>query len=220
MRSHLFLCAILVGCGGSTSADGGADVADVGADGTADGAKVDSGIDSASADVRSGDALITEDAPRDAACTDCLGSTLSWGYEGGLVAYVDSSSITPCRTYEHRRSPVRTDPADQTCKQDLGACGSGDTPDVGDVERALGDPEMASAFAKAPVLYGRDTRPSDGSIFVVTYGGKSVQIGVDCGAVSACTPIPDGVKRAMEALQRLDTAQLGIGACKTVFGGV
>lgn len=216
-RSTWFLCLILAGCGGSTAADDDPIVTDAGADGTADAAK-DGAIDSALPDVHSGDALLVSDSTdaADASCASCIAAKLSWGQDGGRVAYVDTASITACRTFEHRRTAVLTDPADQVCTQEMAACPAG-AHDIAHVVDALRNADVVAALAKAPVLYGHDTRPTDGSVLVVTYDGKQLTIGGDCAGASDCTPVPAGVASLVELLQAVDTDQLAIGVCKTTF---
>jgi hypothetical protein len=217
-RTALFLSAILVGCGGSTSSPGGnADsaITEGGADGTADVSKTDAGTDTASP----GDTLSTGDTvpPGDAGCiTGCIPATVSWGDRGGHVAYTDTSMIETCAKYTHRRSPVSTDPPDIVCSQEIAAC-SPTVHSALEVSLALADSDVTAAFAAAPVLYGRDTRPVDGSVLVITYGGKDVSVGLDCGGTSGCTEIPPGVAKLVALLRAVDTDQLAIGTCKAAF---
>jgi hypothetical protein len=210
-RSTLVLCLILTGCGGSTSADDDTGVADAGADGTP---KTDTANDDARDALLPGDTAV----PSDVKCLPmCLDAKIQWGDQGGRVAYVDTSSIAPCRTYEHRRTPTFTDPPDRVCTQDIEACNPA-VHGVGDVRSALADADVQTALAKAPVLYGLDTRPSDGSVFVITNAGKEISVGADCGGASGCTPIPAGVAKLAALLHTIDTEQLATGTCKAAFG--
>jgi hypothetical protein len=147
-----------------------------------------------------------------------LTATLAWGRDGGLVAYVDSSEVTTCRTYGHRRTGFRDrDAGDITCTQDLVACGTTADPGGGEINRALADADVVAAFAAAPKLFGKDPRAFDGQVFAITYGGKRIDIGTDCGGATDCTPPSAGVKALADLLQRLDTVQLAKGTCAGKF---
>jgi hypothetical protein len=100
---------------------------------------------------------------------------------------------------------------------ELYGCGV-DALGVGDLTAALSHPDMVAALDRAPVLFGRDTRPSDGQVFQITVGGKLVEIGLECTASTpSCTAIPAGVRAAMQLLQRLDSQQLDISPCRESF---
>lgn len=90
---------------------------------------------------------------------------------------------------------------------------------VGDVNAAFAHPDVVAAFAAAPILYGRDTRPVDGQVFEIEeVGGAIVTVGSDCGSVGpACVAIPPGVAALQALLVRLETERLGESDCDTVF---
>ena len=205
-RIALISCLSVVGCGGSVSSDPGLVVTDAAPDGTAD-------VE-----------ILYDVAPSDAppkppvACTDCFAGALSWGYDGGLVAWVETSSVEACRTYRHRRDPARSDPPSIACSQPLVDCSAGaDVVGIGDVERALNDPDVSAAFGKSPIVFGFDSRPADGSVFRVTYGGRTVDVGQVCADRSPCIATPPGVQRLVNVLQKLDAQELAKGDCKGKF---
>jgi len=215
MRTTFVLSLVaILGCGSSSTETPPPPPTDSGDTGTSsDSADVatDSPIDSP--------ADVPVDTPLDAAGCDCLASLVEWKRDGGFVASRDSSSISPCRTYGHKREEFGGSPPPpaKTCSQDLLKCGAGDALDIGDVQAALANADVTAALASAPVLFGRDNRPSDGQVFQIVVGGKKIEIGDDCGGASGCKPTPAGVAALRTLLENLDTAQLAISPCKEVF---
>ena len=157
----------------------------------------------ATAGLMPGDMCPDADAgsPPDGGACDCIANKLAWQWDGGLVAYRDKSSIAPCRTFTRTREGSG---AAMTCNREMLKCGAGDAIDMGDVQAALAAADVVTAFKSAPVLYGRDSRPVDGQVYRIDYGGKVVEVGDDCGAISACKPIPEGVKKLVSLLKALD----------------
>lgn len=212
MRASLFGIALFCGlfvwgaaCGGTSSTT--TDASDSGTPGTDASPLGDAGSVIDAADGSS---------PIDAniACTDCVTGTLSWGDNGGLVAFRDESSLATCRDFQRKRSVV-SDGGSFTCTTQLGACDAGPVA-IGDVERALAHPDVVAAFAAATTpVFGVDSRPFDGTVFEITRNGKSIDVGSDCGVSSApaCVPIPPGVAALAAALQALDAQELAKSAC-------
>ena len=206
----LIFSLFLAACSSSSSDGAVADGGDSGTDGTADGV-VDSAPPGEGGESGS-------DASPDVACTDCIDASLTWGNTGGLTAYDDTSALAPCKTYTHTRDHHDVDAGTQSCTTEVAACGATDVVGLTQIEGALAHPDAVAAFAAAPVLYGRDTRPVDGSVFQITYGGRTVTVGLDCGSTSPCTPIPAGVKALETVLQNLDVQELSKDSCVAVFG--
>ena len=148
----------------------------------------------------------------------CIDETISWGNVGGLVAYVDRSEVVPCATYNHRRDPTFTDPISIECSQELMACPSGRL-GLSDLLATLAHADVAAARAAAPVLYGRDLRPVDGTVFQIVIGADVIEVGADCTGAPGCVAIPDGVTALVELLRALDAQELGMGECGQAFGG-
>jgi hypothetical protein len=146
--------------------------------------------------------------PPDSGTCDCIATKLAWNWDGGFVAYVDRSDISPCRNYTRTREASGS--ITKTCSKEMLKCGAGDAIDMGDVQAALANADVVAAFKSAPVLYGRDSRPVDGQVFRINYGGKVVDIGDDCGAISACKPIPEGLKKLKTLLQAIDMSCTGM----------
>src|SRR5262245_15285581 len=81
---------------------------------------------------------------------DCVGADVSWGRDGGFVAYTDSSTVSPCRTYLHRREPRAAGGQPITCTLELFGCGV-DALGVGDLNAALAHADVVAALSRAPV---------------------------------------------------------------------
>lgn len=193
------LFVIPAACGGSSTTTGGSD----------------SGVTAAEAGSPLGDGGSATDALVDSnvPCTDCVTGTLTWGDNGGRVAYEDESSLSTCREFQRKRL-LNTDGGSFTCTTEIGGCAASAIA-VGDVERALAHPDVLAAFAAAMTFYGADSRPVDGTIFRITREGKSIDVGDPCGAppAPACVDIPPGVAALVGTLRALDTQELAKPAC-------
>jgi hypothetical protein len=154
------------------------------------------------------------------ACTDCLADVLAWGPTGGLVSSTSGSTASPCRTYKHDVTPV-SGGAGKSCTVELPACGA-DALGVADLEAAFAHADVVAAFGQTDPLFGTDPRPCDGSVLMVTRGGKNIYVGGECGtgvncSSSACVPVPAGVRALANTLAALDTAMLATADCKAIF---
>ena len=146
-------------------------------------------------------------APADASC-DCVSAGLEWEENGGFVAYTDTSSIARCSDYAQSRSPSASPVADY-CAAALGCDG------VTKLNAALAHADVQKAIASAPILYGKDPRAYDGTVFQVKIGGKMLEVGDECGGAAGCTAPPPGVIALRDLLRAFDTAQES-GACKAL----
>jgi hypothetical protein len=195
----LVLASLLFAACGSTE-DSTSPPADSGADGTADTSGTDTGVAAETSAETSTDAPLA-----DVGCPKCLSTELSWGQDGGEVAWIDRSTLKGCDDY-HR---ARTGSTTLACDAKIPTC-PGDVPDsdfvtgVADIESALSSADVQAALAKAPVLYGTDSRPVDGQVFQVLVGSKKIEVGGACGGASGCTEIPAGVAQLRDVLQRID----------------
>jgi hypothetical protein len=84
--------------------------------------------------------------------------------------------------------------------------------------RAIADADVQAALAMpAPPIYGRDTRPVDGSIFQFRRAdGRGFLAGTACSSGStlpACNDVPVGVARLVNLLRALDEQQLRDPSC-------
>lgn len=186
---------LLTGCGASVT-----EATDAGADGTAD-STADGQSDVSPPDAQS-------DVAADTLCT-CLDASLSWGADGGLVAYYDRSELTACNDYTRRRFEPGGTTVKLTCVTTLRNC-SGDYTDaddtwsVHDVNSRLAHADVKAALAAAPVLYGKDPRAYDGSVFQLKVGGKTIEVGEACDTTPGCKPIPAGIAAMRDLLVDLD----------------
>lgn len=154
--------------------------------------------------------------PIDAGAPACaFDTTYRFGQTGGHVAYEDQVTLTPPASYQHSRTPINTDPPTLSCAPALPACNTATAIDVSDVMRDIADPDVQKALAMAtPPLYGRDTRPSDGSVFSFERNDKrGFLVGSPCTGAAACTDIPPGITRLVETLRALDQQQLKDPTC-------
>lgn len=204
--------------GGTTDAGAG-DAGSTPTDsGVADSGSVDAGSVDAGADAGSTVDAGAVDGGSDAGTVDggacgCIDSTLRWRYEGGFVPNRAESRIDVCRDFSYART-VGTGPT--TMCEDEVPC-AGDEATIGDVNRALADTQVQAALTAAPVLYGRDTRPVDGRVFVIEYRGQEITIGSPCTATIGCTAIPAGVEALKDLLESLQDERLEAPGCASVF---
>jgi hypothetical protein len=152
----------------------------------------------------------------DAGGCGCTSTALKWGPNGGLVAYQDQSTLSPCRTYTRTRTSYLSERPDVTCSVELPCQDTGVGPEH--VQRLLAHPDVQAALKAAPVLYGRDMRPVDGTVFRIDIGGKIIDVGTACSAAAGCRPIPAGVEALRRGLTGIDALGLRQRECASVFG--
>ena len=139
---------------------------------------------------------------------------IGYGETGGLVAYESTATLSPPRRYLYLRTSRVTDPASLSCAPAMPPCGVDDLYSPADITGALGDTDVQKALAMAtPPIYGRDTRPVDGSIFqFLRADGRGFLAGGACGSggplPAACVEVPAGITRLVNALRALDEQQL------------
>lgn len=153
------------------------------------------------------------------ACGACAGATLTWGQNGGFACTVDTSSLASCSTFSHQRVAAACDPIDRSCANVVPLCegGAADLVTVADVAAALAHPDVARALSVAPVLYGVDSRPVDGTVFRLDVGSARIEVG-SC-ATASCSDVPAGVRALEGVLEALTAQELLRGECAAVFGG-
>jgi hypothetical protein len=157
-----------------------------------------------------GDAAVEHGTP---SCT--WDAVYRYGNNGGLVAYQDETTLTPPSSYKRTRDTFGN-AAPLTCTPALPACNTAGALDVADITADLTAPDVLAALAQAtPPLYGRDTRPVDGSVFqVLRADGHGFLVGSDCTAGdTSCTPAPAGVALLVADLRALDAQQVMDPSC-------
>jgi len=149
-------------------------------------------------------------------CLPCFTrSGVSWGPNGGFVAYTDVSSLSSCTTYTHRRDPVRTTPPSQVCTTTLRGCPDDDT--LSNAQYLLSDFTFEGALAN-DMVYGLDRRAVDGQVFRISVDMHTVDVGDPCAGASGCIDPPPPVKLLVETLKALDSEGLHSSECVAVFG--
>jgi hypothetical protein len=152
----------------------------------------------------------------DAGCSDCLTlDDLHWGFEGGLVAYRDTSRLGRCRSYTRERDQLRGGLPPLSCSAMVAGCPS---PTIEQIDRTVRDPIVQAAL-RDHTLFGFDTRPVDGHVFRIGVGNDFIDIAEPCRAGAPdCKMPPPAVLDLKSVLEDLDTTELSQEPCKSVFG--
>ena len=214
MRASLvgtaFVCGLFVwggACGGTSSTT--TDASDSGTPGTD--ARAPLGDAGGVTDAADSGAVMDANVP----CSDCVTGTLSWGDNGGLVAYrgrelprdvqgLPAQAIGSTSTAGRSRAPRRSARATRLLSRS-------ETWSA----RSRTRTSSLRSRSRQHLFYGVDSRPVDGTVFRITRNGKSIDVGGACGSspAPACVPIPPGVDALASALRSLDTQELAKPAC-------
>jgi hypothetical protein len=156
------------------------------------------------------------DSDAGASCSPCIGATVGWGPDGGFVAFRDKSELVDCNTYRHTREPIR-DPGQTMldCERGVPCMGSG-LHGIADVLSALSHPDVEQALGMKMVLFGRDSRPVDGTVLRIETAGSVIEVGSPC-MEAGCNAIPAGVTTLVELLRAIDEEQLNLDPCVEHF---
>ncbi|MBL8600897.1 MAG: hypothetical protein JNK72_03140 [Myxococcales bacterium] len=156
------------------------------------------------------DIALSADTPvaRDAACLSAVSAEVTYGHDGGLVAFRYTYSLRPAATFVALKT--FTDASPVRCETAVPSCNTPNEVDIDEVASALASPDVEAAFEAARannnmVLYGVDPRPVDGQVFYVQRGGARVMVGDPCrtGGGAGCTTAPVGVQRLVDVLTAL-----------------
>jgi hypothetical protein len=153
------------------------------------------------------------------ACGSCTLPTLHWGSNGGMVVYQDTSALDACAFSYTRVTFMVPDAGTTTCSSPLPPCGQTQLVDQSTVAQALANPDVVAALGVAPVLYGMDERPTDGTVQEIDVGGRIIDVGSPCGGTAGCTDVPAGVTLLLETLGSMTTHQLTVPDCAGRFTG-
>ncbi|MBK8696716.1 MAG: hypothetical protein IPN17_31755 [Deltaproteobacteria bacterium] len=144
----------------------------------------------------------------------------TYGMDGGFTPVRETVQIGPGRQFTFTRTPLGgldAGPCMCSCSAMIDYCATSDggTVDTLHVIVAFNDADVRAAFAdQTSTLYGRDTRPADGQVFVVTRGdGRHFEVGAECAGASGCRAIPAGLARLQTVLTNLTTQQLARPEC-------
>lgn len=112
--------------------------------------------------------LVDDVATSDVPCAPMLSTTVTFGLNGGLVAFTERFTLTaPLSFRAERRSGGPTGTVTAMCMTTLPGCNTTDMVDVGELNAALAarDVQVALGFARGmpmmEALYGYDPRPVD-----------------------------------------------------------
>jgi hypothetical protein len=120
----------------------------------------------------------------------CIDGTIRWTSNGGLVAWRRAFSVEPCRSFIAEQDNFDDD-VDRLCENEL-PVDHGITADS--IDALVAHPDVQAAIAAAPVLYGTDPRPVDGTVNQIDVAGAEILVGGQCtGSSTTCNTIPPGV---------------------------
>ena len=183
-----------------------------------DAAPRDAGLAVLDAQVRSLDAAASGlpeggRATVDAASAACsIDQHYRFYMSGGLVQTTVISELQPDAAYG--RTLTMRDSTMRSCASLLPACGSKQV-DAGQLRAALLAADVVSGFGDGSLVYGLDSRPVDGQVFVIERADqKQLVVGSDCQGQSGCRAIPKGVAALVTLLGRLSDEQAAMGPCQ------
>jgi hypothetical protein len=183
-----------------------------------DAAARDAGVAALDAQVRPLDAALSSmpDASRafvDAASAACsIDQHYRFYMSGGLVQTTVVSELKPDAAYG--RTLTMRDSSTRSCASVLPACGSKEV-DAGELRAALSASDVVSGFGDGSLVYGLDSRPVDGQLFVLERADqKQLVVGSDCQGQSGCRAIPKGVAALVTLLNKLSDEQAAMGPCQ------
>ena len=166
-----------------------------------------------------------EDAPAsDVVCAPMLGTTVTFGLDGGLVPFVERFILAPAATFRaERRSGGAMGTVAAMCETTLPGCNTADMVDVGELNAAIGARDVQIALGAArgmpgmQIVYGTDPRPMDGTVFAIEADGARLFVGAPCraGMMTGCLATPVGVQRLVDVLTALRDQELQRAACMT-----
>lgn len=147
-----------------------------------------------------------------------LTTPITFGWEGGWPGATESFELIGDGVLVATRTTL--DGTITTCTTQIPPCDAADTAamDIGDIASTLSRPEVRAALAEAaPPLYGHDSRPADGQVFVVSLpDGRGFVVGDPCGSRTSCTPIPPVVGSLVTMLQNLIDQELARPECSAL----
>lgn len=163
---------------------------------------------------------VTPDVSVDAHPFCNIPASYTYGMDGGFTPVRETVQIGPGRQFTFTRTPLGgldAGPCMCSCSAIIDYCATSDggTIDALQVIVAFNDADVMAAFAdQVSTLYGRDTRPADGQVFVVTRGdGRHFEVGSECAGASGCRAIPAGLTRLQTVLTNLKNQQLARPEC-------
>lgn len=139
----------------------------------------------------------------------CSEHAVRWRWDGGLRASETRHELSPCRrvlrTIDRFGGALPT-----TCVEQLGdtACEP-----LRVVNRVLASERFAELRARAPIVLGGDSRPSDGAVFELEVGGAIVALGDNCAGRPGCEDVDPELRDLQDALLAIEAALEEPGRC-------
>jgi hypothetical protein len=142
------------------------------------------------------------------ASTCAFSATYTFYDDGGLRALSYRTVLAPPRTDTLQRIPAGST-SGVACPRET-SCASTSAISVGQIEAAVGNADVQAALAKPQgMVYGTDSRPSDGSVLAFERGdGKGFFIG---GGT-----VPAGLRALEQLLHALQAESLADPACEAL----
>jgi hypothetical protein len=131
----------------------------------------------------------------DDGCDTCLSHRIEWGPIGGHGP-VTSYAVEPCRGLTAKTVGVARP---RWCTAHL-ACGP--TLSAESLKGILIYSDLTAAFARAPAVFGRDTRETDQPMLRIALDGKEILVGPACDGAAGCVSPPAGVAELAKELTR------------------
>jgi len=132
---------------------------------------------------------------------------------GGNPIYLKKTTLSPPAMFEFHYQNGPTGPT-QSCTPALPACGSTGI-DVSDIEAAMANADVQSAFSATESPFYGDRGIADGPALLLSRStGGAFAAGLECTTASAtCTPTPAGIRALVALLRELVTQQTAAPSC-------
>jgi hypothetical protein len=131
----------------------------------------------------------------DDGCDLCLSHRIEWG-EVGAHGPVTTYAVEPCRGLTVKTEGIARP---HECSAHL-VCGP--TLSAQSLKRILSYSDLTAAFARAPTVFGRDTRGEDPPMLRIALDGKEILLGPACEGAAGCVLPPGGVAELAKELTR------------------
>jgi hypothetical protein len=148
--------------------------------------------------------------------SSCIAQEIAWGPSGGLVAFTQRHTLTPCRTFALERTTLGSMPVVTGCENEIEEDAE---IQPGHVDEALAHVDVQTALAAAPILYGINSTVIDVPILRLEIDGAEVMVGQACrmNAPQPCdAPIPEGVEALRTLLLALSEQQRALPDCEAL----
>ncbi|MBI3073247.1 MAG: hypothetical protein HYY84_14130 [Deltaproteobacteria bacterium] len=146
-------------------------------------------------------------------CSSPLRTDYEYEWSGGMRQYYDSVNLIAPNRIRVTRSGYQGHPR-STCETTIRCANAPGEIASYQVYDVLSNPDVQAAFNSGGALYGVDSRPWDGVVFVIRRGASEITVGGECGSWSTgCTPVPAGLRNMVTVLDQLYLETLGRDPC-------